>query len=219
MVGGFQQQLTPHYYFMEERNTWVWALSIIVVLVVIGGFVWWFNRTAAMQAGGNASTTAAGASGTSLSGTGVSATEPAPVQIVNKTDSSIAGILAGLTGDSTYTSLFDSTGVGATLGARGPYTVFVSTNAGFNLLPPGTLSSMTAAEEKRFVQYSIVSGKALDVNAVENGSVTTLSGDGISFHVGTTGLVQVNSSYALAAYKASNGIVYILNQPLLPPKK
>jgi uncharacterized surface protein with fasciclin (FAS1) repeats len=115
--------------------------------------------------------------------------------------------------------MFTGTGVGATLGAKGPYTVFVSTDAGFSLLPAGTVSRMTAAEKKRFVQYSIVSGRALDINAVNSGSVKTLSGDTLNFHVGSTGLVQVNSSYALGAYKTSNGIVYVLNQPLLPPQK
>jgi len=126
-------------------------------------------------------------------------------------------LLAELTGDSTYVSFYNSTGVGATLGARGPYTVFVSTDAGYALLKPGTIANMTAAQKKRMIQYSVVSGKALNVNVQDSGSVKALSGDLLNFNVGSTGLVQVNSSYALGAYKASNGIVYILNQPLIPP--
>ncbi len=76
---------------------------------------------------------------------------------------------------------------------------------------------MTAAQKKRMVQYSVVSGRALNVNVQDSGSVKALSGDLLNFNVGSTGLVQVNSSYALAAYKATNGIVYVINQPLLPP--
>lgn len=198
----------------------MWVLWIVVIVVIIGGLIWWFNTSStANTAGDNVTASTTPAASGAPGGTGASATEPAPVKLVATTNESIATILAGLTGDATYTSLFNSTGVGATLGARGPYTVFVSTDAGFSLLPAGTLSSMTAAQQKRFVQYSIVSGKELDVNIVDSGSVTALSGDPISFHVGSTGLVQVNSSYALAAYKASNGIVYVLNQPLLPPQK
>ena len=199
----------------ESNNTWAWVIGIIIVVLIIGGLVWWLDKPSAEQAATTASSTDITASTTT--GTGASGTEPAPVSIVNSSSESIATILAGLSGDSTYTSFFNNTGVGATLGARGPYTVFVSTDAGFNLLPAGTVSSMTAAEQKRFVQYSIVSGRELDVNTQNNGSVKALSGDELNFKVGSTGLVQVNSSYALAAYKASNGIVYVLNQPLVPP--
>lgn len=190
-----------------------------MALVVIGGLVWWSNQPAttasdmASTTGEMASTTTVGAVDTS--GTN---TTPAPVVISkNNSDKSIAGIVAGLTGSSEYASLFNSTGIGATLGARGPYTVFVSTNAGYALLKPGTISNMTAAQKKRLVQYSIVSGRALDVNVQDSGQVNALSGDKLNFSVGSTGLVQVNSSYALAAYKATNGIVYVINQPLLPP--
>jgi uncharacterized surface protein with fasciclin (FAS1) repeats len=131
----------------------------------------------------------------------------------------VASIVAGLTGVSQYQGFFDSTGISNTLVDTGPasYTVFVSTDAGYNLLAAGTIANMTAAQKKRMVQYSIVSGKALNVNVADSGSVKTLSGDEVNFKVGTTGLVQVNSSYALAAYKGSNGIVYVINQPLIPP--
>jgi uncharacterized surface protein with fasciclin (FAS1) repeats len=190
--------------------------GIILVVLIIGGLVWWFNGSNSAQPGNVASTTEMAS--TTSGGTGdASNAEPAPVTVNDNSNQSIAAIVAGLTGSSEYAGMFTSTGVGATLGARGPYTVFISTNAGYALLKPGTITNMTAAQKKRLIQYSIVSGKELDVNIQDNGSVKALSGDELNFKVGTTGLVQVNSSYALAAYKASNGIVYILNQPLVPP--
>jgi uncharacterized surface protein with fasciclin (FAS1) repeats len=203
--------------FMNGRNTWVWVGGIILVLLVIG-LVWWSNQPAT-TAGDMASTTGAvtttPATGTDTSGTN---TTPAPVVInKNNSDKSIAGIVAGLTGSSEYAGLFTDTGIAATLGAKGPYTVFVSTNGGYALLKPGTITNMTAAQKKRMIQYSVVSGRALDVNVQDSGSVKALSGDQLNFNVGSTGLVQVNSSYALAAYKATNGIVYVINQPLIPP--
>jgi uncharacterized surface protein with fasciclin (FAS1) repeats len=203
-------------YFMNERNVWSWVVGIVVVVVVIGGLVWWFNQPTAGQSGDMASTTTnMGSTTTDTSGTNVT---PAPVAVSNNNSTeSIATIVAGLTGSTEYAALFSSTGVGATLGARGPYTVFISTDAGYALLKPGTITNMTAAQKKRLIQYSIVSGKALDVNTQNSGSVKALSGDELNFKVGSTGLVQVNSSYALSAYKATNGIVYVLNQPLVPP--
>ncbi len=193
---------------MNEKNTWGWIIGVIVVLLIIGGVWWWATGPTAGTPNDMASSTTAT---TTPAGTG------SDVTVINKNSESIAAIVAGLSGASQYASLFNSTGVGATLGARGPYTVFISTDAGYNLLPAGTVTNMTAAQKKRMIQYSVVSGKALDIDAQDSGSIKTLSGDEVNFSVGSTGLVQVNSSYALSEYKASNGIVYVLNQPLLPP--
>jgi len=193
------------------KNIWGWVIGIIVVVALLWALL--------LAMGGSTESDMASPSPqtATTSPTGASANEPAPVKPVTKQES-VGSILSGLTGDSTYVNMFNSYGLSATVG-KGPYTVFVSTDAGFNLLPAGTVSKMTAAEKKRFVQYSIVTGKMLDINAVNSGNVRTLSGDTLNFHVGSTGLVQVNSSYALGAYKATNGIIYILNQPLLPPQK
>jgi len=207
--------------YMNGNNVWSWIGGIIVVVLIIGGLIWWMGGNSAMQAGDNVAsttpTTTTSANSSAIDTSGAN-TDEAPVTVNTKNSSkSIAQIVAGLTGSSEYASYFNSTGVGATLGARGPYTVFISTNAGFALLKPGTITGMSAAQQKRMVQYSIVSGKALDVNAADSGSIKALSGDELNFKVGSTGLVQINSSYALAAYKASNGIVYVINQPLIPP--
>lgn len=203
---------------MNRDNAWSWVGGIILALLIIGGLVWWFNGGSSTQAGDMASTTDMTSATTSAIDTSGTNTTEAPVVVNTKNSGkSIAQIVAGLTGSSEYASLFSGTGVGATLGSRGPYTVFVSTNTGYGLLKPGTITNMTAAQKKRMVQYSIVPSKALDVNVQDSGSVKALSGDELNFSVGTTDLVQVNSSYALAAYKASNGIVYVINQPLIPP--
>ncbi len=188
------------------------------MLVIIGGLLWWSNQSAVTTtdtANTNGTMASSTVGGTDTSGTN---TTPAPVVISkNNSSKSIASIVAGLTGSSEYAALFTDTGVAATLGAKGPYTVFVSTNGGYALLKPGTISNMTAAQKKRMIQYSVISGRALDVNVQDSGQINALSGDKLNFSVGSTGLVQVNSSYALAAYKATNGVVYVINQPLIPP--
>jgi uncharacterized surface protein with fasciclin (FAS1) repeats len=195
---------------MEGRNIWAWVGGIIVLIVVVYG-IWWFMSqpaaTPTTQTNNQATTTVTD------NGTGV------PVSVTDRTSETSASVIAGLSGGSQYASLFSSAGGAANLSGKGPYTIFVSSDAGFGLLPAGTISNMTTAEKKRFVQYSIVSGKALDIDATNSGTIQALSGDALNFHVGPTGLVQVNSSFALQEYKTSNGIVYVLNQPLLPPVK
>ena len=205
---------------MNGNNVWSWVGGIIVVVLIIGGLLWWMNGgTTGMQAGQMATTTDMTASTTTTT-TGIdtsgSNTTEAPVVVNSKNNSkSVAEIVAGLPNASEYAGLLS--GAGASINGKGPYTVFVSTDGGYALLKPGTITNMTAAQKKRMAQYSIVSGKMLDVNAQDSGSVKALSGDLLNFNVGSTNLVQVNSSYALAAYKGTNGIVYVINQPLVPP--
>ncbi|HEY5383396.1 MAG TPA: fasciclin domain-containing protein [Candidatus Paceibacterota bacterium] len=193
---------------MNKKDTWAWVIGIVVVLLIIGG-VWWWVMTPAQTPSPAVTNTVA----TSTN----AATVPASVSLVNKSSESVASILAGFSSDSSYASLLSSTGVGSTLSGKGPYTVFVSTDAGFNLLPPATVANMTASQRKRMAQYSIISGRALNIDAQDTGSIKTLSGDELNFSVGPGNVVQVNSSYALQEYKASNGVVYVINQPLLPP--
>jgi uncharacterized surface protein with fasciclin (FAS1) repeats len=192
---------------MNEKNIWGWVIGIIVILIIIAG-IWWWSASSVPAAA--PTTTTSVASSTS------SVATPA---LVNNTKISetVAGIVAGLGNDSEYAGFLSSTGVGVNLTGKGPYTVFISTDAGYGLLKPGTISNMTAAQKKRMLQYSIVSGRALNINLQDSGSIKTLSGDELNFSVGPGGVVQVNSSYALQEYKASNGVVYVLNQPILPP--
>lgn len=190
-------------------NKWIWA--VVAVIVVVLGAWWYMSMHPAAPADsqyGSATTTPTGA---------VDSPNSAVVTENAKAGSTVADVVAGLSGASQYAGLMSSTGVGASLTGKGPYTVFVSTDAGFALLKPGTITGMTAAQKKRLVQYSVVSGKMLSISATDSGTITALSKDTLNFNVNDSGLVQVNSSFAIRAIKASNGIVYIINQPLLPP--
>ena len=95
--------------------------------------------------------------------------------------------------------------------------MFVPTNTSFSLLPPGALN-LTTAQLKRLVEYHVISGKQIDVNLQVAGTATALSKDMLNFSVLVSDKsARINSSVALRAYKASNGIVYIVNGVLLPP--
>jgi len=135
---------------------------------------------------------------------------------VQTSTGTVAAVVANVSNGETFASYLASTGVGATLTGKGPYTVFVSTDGAFSRLAPGTISSMTAAQKKRMVQYHVVAGKLLDVDAINNGQIQALSRDTLNFNVDGN-KVYVNSGYVLQAYKASNGMVYVINAVLLPP--
>ena len=77
---------------------------------------------------------------------------------------------------------------------------------------------MDAAGLKRLVEYHIVSGKSIDVNVQTSGTTQALSKDTLNFSVREGDKsARINSSVALQAYKASNGIVYLIDQVLIPP--
>ena len=145
---------------------------------------------------------------------------PAPVKKsarAAKVDDSVLGVISRLTSESRFAGLLISTGVASQLSGKGPYTVFLPTNASFELLPPGTLN-LSSLQLRRLVQYHIVSGRSIDVNAQLSGDVQALSKDALNFSIFPSDQsARINSSIALKAYKASNGIVYVISEVLQPP--
>lgn len=197
-----------------KNNTLGWVLGIIVIVLIVGG-LWWYATTPAGQQGGMASTTTEMATTTAATSTTPGA---APVSAQTKSGT-VASVVASLGDASTFNSYFTSTGVAASLSGKGPYTIFVPTNEAFANLTAGTVSGLSAAAQKRLVQYHVVSGKALDIDAVSSGTYTALSKDALNFRVDLTYKEAfVGSGYAIQEYKATNGIVYLVSAVLIPPQ-
>ncbi len=187
-------------------NTVKWAVGIVIAVLVILG-LWWLStqQTPAVTSGSDTASTTSETSGAGA------------VSIKNSTGT-VAQVVGGIANGDRYAQLLSQTGV--SLSGKGPYTVFVATDGAYGRLVPGTINSLSASELKRLVQYSIISGKRLDVDAVNSGQVQSLSGDPINFQVDATKkAVYVNSGYVLQAINASNGIVYVINAVLIPPTK
>jgi uncharacterized surface protein with fasciclin (FAS1) repeats len=188
---------------MDQKNMIRWV-GIALAVLVIGFGLWWL-----MGERSSVTVPSTTATSTELSGAG-------QVQ-VETSSKSVSAIVSEVANGTRFAQLLASTGVGATLTGKGPYTVFVATDGAFSRLSPGTINNMSAAQLKRTIQYHIVA-KRLDVDAVNSGQVQALSRDTLNFNVDTTkGAVYVNSGYVLKAYKATNGIVYVINSVLLPP--
>ncbi len=187
-------------------------MGIIVVLLIIGG-IWWFANSTTTPGEGTATTTPT--TTTTTSGTG----SPVATATEVRTSATVNGVIASLAGSSRFAALYTSTGVNATVTGKGPFTVFVPADTAYADLTPATLSSMTAAQKKRLVQYHVVVGKMLDLDAVSSGTYMALSKDALNFQVNAqTKLAYVNSGYTIRQYKASNGIVYVISAVLVPPQ-
>lgn len=197
----------------SNKGMWVGG---VVVLVLAALVVWWIMDrrplSSATDAGSVATTTEETVSTKPTGTTG-------NVSKVSRANQSVSTIVAGLSGTSQFNALFSSTGVGASLSSTGKYTVFVPTNGAFSQLPGGTISGMTAAEKKRLVQYHVVTGRAIDVDAEVSGTINALSGDALNFAYGPDKIPLVNSAIVISEYVGKNGIVYLIDNVLLPPKK
>lgn len=105
------------------------------------------------------------------------------------------------------------------LSNAGPFTVFAPNDQGFAKLPQGTIENLTKPENKAQLQNileyhvyvgvireSMVNG-SMNLNQV-NGKNVTLSKEGDK--------LKVNGNEILATVNTSNGIIYVIDNVLLP---
>ena len=190
---------------------WAWIIGAAVVIIIILG-LWWLNMggsTHAGEAGYNATSTDALVSNNAPTTPAVSA---------QARTGSVVSVLSGIPDASKFAAQLGSTGVASSLTGKGPYTLFVPINEAYAHVAPGVLSGLSAAQLKRLIQYHIVSGKAIDVNIQQAGTVQALSTDTLNFSVRPGDKsARINSSVALQSFKAQNGVVYLIDQVLIPP--
>jgi uncharacterized surface protein with fasciclin (FAS1) repeats len=190
----------------QNKGVWVWVVVIVVVILIVLG-LWWVSANQSVNSATNmASSTAAT---TTSSGSGPAVTD--------RSSDSVNAIVSSLSGVTEYQSIFSSTGVNASLSAGGKYTIFVPLDTAFSNVTKGTISKMTAAQLKRLVQYSVIAGREVQVGTQTLGVVQALSGDPLNFS-DTNNIPTVNSAIVVAEYKGSNGIVYVINNVLIPPQ-
>jgi uncharacterized surface protein with fasciclin (FAS1) repeats len=190
-----------------NQNKGVWIGGIAIVVVIVLG-LWWISVNQSVNSSTNM------ASSTSATSTDNGNTP----SVIDRSSTDVKTIVASISGASQFQSLFSSTGVSALIKNTGQYTIFVPTDGAFSDLPKGTLSSMTAAQLKRLVEYHIVSGKAIQPGDELAGNIQALSGDPLNFS-DNNNIVMVNSSIIVSEYKGSNGVVYVINNVLVPPQK
>ncbi len=136
----------------------------------------------------------------------------------NRSSETVFTLAENLSGSSQFASLLLNTGVGTSVGTT-TYTVFVPNDAAFAKLGSGYVSNLSSADKKRLAQYHVVSGRALDLDAIKFGTIDAASKDPLNFSVNASGVPQVNNSRIIIQYKAKNGIVYVVDTVMLPPEK
>lgn len=108
------------------------------------------------------------------------------------------------------------------LSNAGPFTVFAPVNAAFDALPAGTVENLLKKENqadlRNILEYHVYVGK-LNPDLLQDGqSLGMVNGDNASItKVGDE--IKINGAAVKGTVDASNGIIYIVDQVLLPREK
>jgi len=111
-----------------------------------------------------------------------------------------------------------------TLKGKGPFTVFAPTDAAFAKLPEGTLESLLKPENreklKTILTYHVVAGEVPASKVTGMDSADTVAGPAIDIAV-TDGKVMLNESATVVKtdIAASNGLIHVIDQVILPPSE
>lgn len=113
-------------------------------------------------------------------------------------------------------------GLSEQLAAPGPYTVFAPTDAAFSALPKGTLDQLLQPANKqqlvRLLGYHTIPG-GITSQQFTSGQVKTVEGSPVQITVdrANNSITVNNVKVTQPDIPASNGIVHIVDQVLLPP--
>jgi uncharacterized surface protein with fasciclin (FAS1) repeats len=110
------------------------------------------------------------------------------------------------------------------LSNAGPFTVFAPTNEAFDKLPKGTVEDLMKPENKEklkdILQYHVYVG-GLSTTLLQDGQILNeVNGQNIMIRKSADGKVTLNGkAHIIASIPASNGMVHVIDEVLLPPAK
>ncbi|MFN6514426.1 MAG: fasciclin domain-containing protein [Nostoc sp. CreGUA01] len=113
-------------------------------------------------------------------------------------------------------------GLNEQLTQPGPYTVFAPTDAAFSALPKATLDKLLQPANKqqlvRLLAYHVIPGR-ITSQQLTSGEVKTVDGTPVKITVtpSTKAITINNAKVTQPDIPASNGIVHIVDQVILPP--
>ena len=111
-------------------------------------------------------------------------------------------------------------GLGTTLSATGPFTVFAPTDSAFNAsgITSSVISSLSASTLNTILLYHTLASKVLaaDVPAGPNAKVVTAGGDSIFVTNNSNGVFVNGIKVTQANIAASNGVIHTIGKVLLP---
>ncbi|MBD2609142.1 S-layer homology domain-containing protein [Scytonema hofmannii FACHB-248] len=133
------------------------------------------------------------------------------------TSSNIVAFAGSNSSFSTLTTALKAAGLTETLQGQGPYTVFAPTDEAFAALPQDTVQKLLLPRNKeilrRILTYHVVSGQVTSA-----GEVRTLSNKPVNVQLDSaSNQITVNNTRVIQPIQTSNGLIYAINEVLIPP--
>ncbi|MEM8605060.1 MAG: fasciclin domain-containing protein [Cyanobacteria bacterium P01_H01_bin.121] len=141
-------------------------------------------------------------------------------QTASAHSASLAALAASSETLETLTAALRAAGLVDALNGSTVFTVFAPTDEAFAALPPETLEALLQPENQdqliEILTYHVVPGKVLSTD-LSSGRVASLEGSPLAVQVMREGIAINNANVIQADIKASNGVVHVIDQVLLPP--
>jgi uncharacterized surface protein with fasciclin (FAS1) repeats len=122
----------------------------------------------------------------------------------------------------TLLAAVDAAGLTSTLTGPGPYTVFAPTDEAFRKLPAGTVESLLEPGNrerlKAILLYHVVPARVSAASARTLSTARTAEGRPLRIRVDGSRLRINEATVTTADVGASNGVIHIIDQVLLPPE-
>lgn len=167
-----------------------------------------------------------GSSNSAGGSTEATAGQPGPGQSGVSDDVSQKNILQVAVGSTDHTTLVAAVKAGEladALANTGPFTVFAPTNAAFDKLPKGTVDDLLKPENKdkliSILEYHVSVG-VFNQDILQDGqSIGQVNGSNIKITKKGDKVMINDKATIVATVPASNGIVYVIDEVLVPPSK
>ncbi len=135
---------------------------------------------------------------------------------------SITDTLAAHGRFATLVAALAATDLADTLRAEGPFTLFAPTDAAFDDLADGTIGSLLQPANRprlrEILTYHVVPGTVAAIDLVGMQTLGTLSGEDLNVDV-LNGRILINDAVVTEAdLPATNGVIHIIGDVLLPPE-
>ncbi|MGI2909325.1 S-layer homology domain-containing protein [Tolypothrix sp. VBCCA 56010] len=146
-----------------------------------------------------------------------SGTQTSTSTTTTTTSSNIVAFAGSTSSFSTLTTALKAAGLTETLQGKGPYTVFAPTDEAFAALPQDTLQRLLEPRNKetlrRILTYHVVSGQVTSA-----GEATTLANKPVNVQLDSaSNQITVNNTRVIQPIQTSNGVIYAINEVLIPP--
>lgn len=118
------------------------------------------------------------------------------------------------------TKALQAAGLVETLQGTGPFTVFAPTDAAFAKLPPDAVQDLLKPENKevllKILRYHVVPG-SVTASELKSGEVKSVEGGAINVKVEQSGVMVNDANVVQPDIKASNGVIHVIDNVILPP--